>query len=145
MQGQHLLKSLDLLWWVALFGWLSSYVGLSSPMSWTSKRQDTTSKSFTESKYMMAFSSGSQDVVYLRRLLMELHFLTTPQTSLHCTNPRILAALRIGSSTQLLCDNQGEIKLAKNLVFHTFTKHIEIHHHFNPGVHAWGGDHIGVQ
>jgi hypothetical protein len=27
-------------------------------------------------------------------------------------------------------DNQGPIKLIKNIVFHTCTKHIEIHHHF---------------
>jgi len=30
----------------------------------------------------------------------------------------------------LLCDNEGAIKLADNLVNHSRTKHIDIHHHF---------------
>jgi len=30
----------------------------------------------------------------------------------------------------LLCDNESAVKLANNLVQHTRTKHIDIHHHF---------------
>jgi hypothetical protein len=33
-------------------------------------------------------------------------------------------------STPLLCDNQGVMKLAKNLVFHKRTKHVDTHCHF---------------
>ena len=33
-------------------------------------------------------------------------------------------------ATNLYCDNQSTIKLAKNPVFHATTKHIEVHHHF---------------
>lgn len=32
--------------------------------------------------------------------------------------------------TPLLCDNQGVIRLAKNLVFHKRTKHVDVHCHF---------------
>jgi hypothetical protein len=32
--------------------------------------------------------------------------------------------------TPLFCDNQGLLKLAKKLVFHEHTKHVEIHCHF---------------
>jgi hypothetical protein len=30
----------------------------------------------------------------------------------------------------LLCDNESTVKLANNLVQHSRTKHIDIHHHF---------------
>jgi hypothetical protein len=30
----------------------------------------------------------------------------------------------------MYCDNQGAMKLAKNLLFHTCNKHNDIHHHF---------------
>ena len=30
----------------------------------------------------------------------------------------------------LLCDNESTVKLANNLVQHSHTKHIDIHHHF---------------
>jgi len=30
----------------------------------------------------------------------------------------------------LMCDNQNNIKIVKNLVFHTRTKHIEMQYHF---------------
>lgn len=33
-------------------------------------------------------------------------------------------------ATTLHCDNQGAIALANNPVFHSRTKHIELHHHF---------------
>ena len=33
-------------------------------------------------------------------------------------------------SVSLLCDNESAIKIANNLVQHSRTKHIEIHHHF---------------
>ena len=30
----------------------------------------------------------------------------------------------------LLCDNESAVKLANNLVQHSHTKHVDIHHHF---------------
>ena len=32
--------------------------------------------------------------------------------------------------TTIYCNNLNSIHLAKNLVFHTRTKHIEVHYHF---------------
>jgi hypothetical protein len=43
---------------------------------------------------------------------------------------RMLEELHRGGSLQILCDNQGSIKLAKNPIYHAITKYIEIHHHF---------------
>jgi hypothetical protein len=34
------------------------------------------------------------------------------------------------SSVLLLCDNESAVKIAKNPVLHSRTKHIDIHHHF---------------
>ncbi len=36
----------------------------------------------------------------------------------------------IGKVTQIWCDNSSSIKIVNNLVFHTQTKHIEVHYHF---------------
>lgn len=32
--------------------------------------------------------------------------------------------------TPTYCDNQSNIKIAENPIFHARTKHIEVHHHF---------------
>jgi hypothetical protein len=42
---------------------------------------------------------------------------------------RMLEELHRGGSLQILCDNQGSIKLAKNPIYHAITKYIEIHHY----------------
>lgn len=98
------------------------------PISWHSKRQQTTSKSSTESEYM-ALSTSTQKAVYLRRLLAELPLPSLPFVFLSCKDSLIPQALP-SSPPVLHCDNQGVIKLAKNPVFHARTKHIEVHHHF---------------
>ena len=36
----------------------------------------------------------------------------------------------IKDPTSLYCDNMSSIYLAQNLVFHVWTKHIEVHYHF---------------
>jgi hypothetical protein len=36
----------------------------------------------------------------------------------------------VSDPTVIYCDNLNNIQLAKNLVFHTWTKHIEVHYHF---------------
>ena len=68
------------------------------------------SLSSTEAEYIGS-SKASQEALWLRRLLEELHH---PQDS----------------PTTIFCDNQSTIKLAKNPVYHARSKHIEVHHHF---------------
>lgn len=99
-----------------------------NPISWHSKRQATASKSSTESEYL-ALSSGAQEAVYIRRLLLELQLLPDCEVFLQCTNDNIVSALP-SSQTTIHYDNDGAIKLARNPVFHARTKHIEVHHHF---------------
>jgi hypothetical protein len=95
-------------------------------LTWSSKRQPTVSRSSTESEYK-ALSDGTQEAVWIRRLLLELGFLHKTEMPLNCSNSEILANL---PKIPLHCDNQGSLKLARNPIFHARTKHIEIHHHF---------------
>ncbi|PKU81649.1 Retrovirus-related Pol polyprotein from transposon TNT 1-94 [Dendrobium catenatum] len=82
----------------------------STLISWCSKKQTTVAKSSTEAEYR-ALSSAVSEILWLRRLVEELHL---PQTS----------------PTVIHCDNTSAIALAHNPVFHARTKHIEIDHHF---------------
>ena len=82
----------------------------SSPISWNSKKQSTTSRSSCESEYR-ALAQCTCEAVWIRRLLDELKVLDN--------NP-----------THLYCDNQSSIKLSHNPVFHERTKHFEIDVHF---------------
>jgi len=79
-------------------------------ISWKSKKQVTVSLSSAEAKYRS-----------LRRLTTELSWLS-----------RILYELTVTSITHILVkyDNLVAIYIAKNLVFHETTKHIEIDCHF---------------
>jgi hypothetical protein len=36
----------------------------------------------------------------------------------------------VSDPTMIYCDNLNSIQLAKNLVFHARTKHVEVHYHF---------------
>jgi hypothetical protein len=82
----------------------------SGSISWSSKRQKTVALSTTEAEYM-AVSAASREAVWLRQLLGELG----------CFQER---------PTVLFNDNQGCIKLSKNPVFHTNSKHIDVQHHY---------------
>lgn len=77
-----------------------------SPISWNSKKQSSTSRSSCESEYR-ALAKCSCEAVWLRRLLAELHILDAQPTTLYC-------------------DNQSSIKLCYNPVFHEKSKHFEI-------------------
>ncbi|PKU78319.1 putative mitochondrial protein [Dendrobium catenatum] len=79
-------------------------------ISWTVKKQPTVARSSTEAEYR-ALAAATTEVLWLRRLVEELHI---PQNS----------------PTKIYCDNTSAISLAKNPVFHARTKHIEIDHHF---------------
>ena len=64
----------------------------------------------TEAEYRGA-SIAIYEVVWLKRLLLDL-------------------GIKAPSKTTIYSDNMSINKLAKNLVFHALTKHIEIHYQF---------------
>ena len=81
-----------------------------SLISWKSKKQVTISKSTAEAEYR-SMSSACSEVICLRRLLREFSIFTKDPTPLYA-------------------DNTSAIRIAKNIVFHERTKHIEIDCHF---------------
>jgi transposase InsO family protein len=81
-----------------------------SPISWNSKKQSSTSRSSCESEYR-ALAQCSCEAIWLRRLLKELRILDDKPTYLYC-------------------DNQSSIKLSYNPVFHERSKHFEIDFHY---------------
>ncbi|PKU83759.1 putative mitochondrial protein [Dendrobium catenatum] len=80
-------------------------------ISWSVKKQVTVAKSSTEAEYR-ALSTSTLEVLWLRRLASELQLDQKSPTLIHC-------------------DNLSAISIAKNLVFHARTKHIEIDYQFN--------------
>ena len=79
-------------------------------ISWSSKRQNTVSRSSDEAEYH-AVANGVAEATWLRQLVQELH-----------------APLR---RTKLVyCDNIGAIYMSSDPVQHQRTKHIEIDLHF---------------
>lgn len=80
-----------------------------SAISWESPKQETVALSSTEAEYM-ALSEASKEAIYLRNLLFEL------TGKLNC----IL----------LYNDNQSAQKLAENPIYHKWSKHIDVRHHF---------------
>eukprot|EP00253_Pinus_taeda_P024360 PITA_24360 len=82
----------------------------SGAVTWTSKKQQAVTLSSTEAEYRGAVKAACE-AVWLRRMLVDMHVSQTGPTS-------------------LFCDNQGELKLAKNPVFHERTKHVETHCHY---------------
>lgn len=81
-----------------------------TPISWSSHKQSSSSRSSSESKYH-ALAKCTCEAVWLRRLAGELGFLDNQPTT-------------------LWCDNQSAIKLTRNPVFHDKTKHFETDWHF---------------
>ena len=77
---------------------------------WSSKRQLTMALSITKAKYMAA-SHCTREAIWLRQLLDDVR-------------------CKYDECTLIMCDNQGAIALAKNPVYQTRTKHIEVQHHF---------------
>ena len=82
----------------------------SGSISWSSRKQAVVALSTAEAEYI-ALSSATQEIMWLRRLLTDLH-----------SKPY--------GPTELKEDNQGAIAIAKNPVTHNRTKHIDIRHHF---------------
>lgn len=80
------------------------------PVSWESKKQRTVALSTTEAEYM-ALTEATKESIHIARFLNEI-------------------GIRKRSPVPILNDNQGAQKLAKNPLFHSRTKHIDIRHHF---------------
>ena len=79
-------------------------------VSWLSKKQATVALSTAEAEYV-AHSAATQEVIWLRRLFIDVGVPPEGPTVIHE-------------------DNQGAIAMAKNPVGHARTKHIDIRHHF---------------
>jgi len=79
-------------------------------VSWSSKRQNTVSRSSAEAEYR-AVANGVEEATWLRQLLSELH-----------------APLQ--RATLVYCDNISAVYMSSNPVQHQRTKHIEIDLHF---------------
>ncbi len=85
------------------------FVGVGA-VSWNCKRQPTIALSTTEAEYM-AISHCTKEARWLRKLMADV-------------------GLVQNGATNIMCDNQGYIALAKNPTHHSRTKHIDIQHHF---------------
>ncbi|GJX52809.1 retrovirus-related pol polyprotein from transposon TNT 1-94 [Tanacetum coccineum] len=77
--------------------------------SWFAKKQTAFAISTTEAEYVSA-GKACQQARWMKQTLIDYDI------RLDCV--------------PFMCDNKGAIDLSKNLVQHSRTKHIEIHHHF---------------
>ncbi|XP_070015851.1 uncharacterized protein [Nicotiana sylvestris] len=82
----------------------------SSPISWSSKKQRSVSRSSTEAEYRVVAATVSE-TNWLRSLLNELRF-------------------HISATPQIFCDNVSTTYICANPVFHSRMKHIAIDFHF---------------
>jgi hypothetical protein len=80
-----------------------------SLVSWSSKNQNLVALSTAEAEYIDVGSCCTQ-IIYLKQSLVDYN-------------------IKLGS-VPLLCDNKSVMKIAKNPVLHSRTKHIDIRHHF---------------
>ena len=78
--------------------------------SWESRKQATVALSTTEAEYM-GLTEAAKEAIYLQRFVSE------------CTS-------KPTSKIKIYNDNQGAQELARNPIFHSRTKHIDIKHHF---------------
>ena len=82
----------------------------SGAISWSSKKLPTVALSSTEAEYRGA-DVAACEAIWLKRLLKDLGEL-------------------VDAPIPVYCDNLSSIQLAKNLVFHTWTKHSEVQYHY---------------
>ncbi|GMI79054.1 hypothetical protein HRI_001574700 [Hibiscus trionum] len=80
-----------------------------APVSWRSTLQSTVALSTTEAEYM-AVAEAVKEAIWLNGLLEDLGV--------------------VQSHISLYCDSQSAIHLAKNQVYHSRTKHIDVRYHF---------------
>ncbi|XP_019098377.1 PREDICTED: uncharacterized protein LOC109131664 [Camelina sativa] len=81
-----------------------------SPISWSSKKQRSVSRSSTEAEYR-AVANAASELRWICSLLSEM-------------------GIVLPVAPVLYCDNVGATYLCANPVFHTRTKHIAINYHF---------------
>ena len=79
-------------------------------VSWSSKKQAIVAKSSTKSEYQ-ALSAASSELTWLQSLFSELKIIKL-------------------TTLVLWCDNQSAGDLAKNPIFHSKSKHIELDVHY---------------
>eukprot|EP00253_Pinus_taeda_P028467 PITA_28467 len=79
-------------------------------ISWMSRKQKSVALSTAEAEYIAA-TMASCEAVWLRKLFSALFGFTL-------------------DTTMILCDNQSEICLLENPVFHDRSKHIDIRYHY---------------
>ena len=79
-------------------------------ISWLSQKQPTVALSTSEAEYM-SLGSATQEAIWLKRLLNDLH----------AENQEPI---------EIREDNQGTIAMTRNPVGYKRTKHIDIRHHF---------------
>ena len=82
-------------------------------VSWVSQLQKDVALSTTEVEYV-AVTEASKEMVWLEFFLKELN--------------------KEQNNSVLFCDSQSVIHFAKNLIFHTRTKHIQRKYHFIHGL-----------
>ena len=85
----------------------------SSPISWSSKKQSTVSRSSIEAEYR-ALASTAAELAWLRTLFKDLKLFL----------PHIPV---------IWCDNNSALALASNPMFYSRTKHIEVDYHYVRG------------
>ncbi|KAJ6956901.1 hypothetical protein NC653_038962 [Populus alba x Populus x berolinensis] len=85
------------------------YLG-QNPISWSSKKQHTTTRSSTEAEYR-AVADTTAEISWISSLLSELHF-------------------PVSHTPVIYYDNIGATQLSSNPVFHSIIKHIAIDFHF---------------
>ena len=76
---------------------------------WSSKKQNSIALSTVKAEYISADSCCAQ-ILWMKATLNDF-------------------GIKF-KKVSLLCDNESTIKLTNNLVQHTRTKHIDVHHHF---------------
>lgn len=82
----------------------------SGVITWSSKKQATTTLSSSEGEYVAASTWTACQAIWLRRMLAELQ--------------------QKQGAMEIFCDNKATISMKKNPAFHSRTKHIDIHFHF---------------
>ena len=85
-------------------GWLFRLAG--SPVCWKSKKQSVITLSSTEAEYR-ALTSATQEVMWLRQLLVELGVL-------------------VSHATPLYCDNESAIRISRDPVHRSRTRHVAL-------------------